>query len=320
MNEILIFALLNVVVALIAFVLDYVLFARERSIVSERYDGLIDRGDREVEKRAVIYLPDWLFIRLMALYRRIPRAATQQEGKRTVLQEVTPGKVIIANLCIILLSFNLQTIFGIPLYASLLVFISLELFEYTMLKNQQIREREAIEKRLPEILDVIARVYRVHNDLRIAMREVSVHVADPTVREVFGQVVSLSRFGYTVEEALDFVSRRIESQDFDFVVSSIKLNVPVGGNLPYLLENTARMIRQRKEATDEIQNLMFQSKASSIMSALLVPVIVFISFLSSDRYQEALLRNPSGRLVFLGCVIWWLLGVLIIRKNSRIKL
>ncbi len=185
-------------------------------------------------------------------------------------------------------------------------------------KQQSIRDR--LEAQLPEILETMARVYRVQSDLRFALAEVVEHQRDQDIKSIFSEMLSLSRFGYRVEEAMEIVATDVQSRDLRFVVSSIALNIPVGGNLAALFDRTAVLLRQRKEAKEEIAGVMFQSKFSAIASACLVPIIIIVSFSTNPDYQEVLLHDPTGRLVFFACLLWWLIGLAIIRGNTRVTL
>ncbi len=316
MIELLLLALLNLIVILGSLAFQYLYYVNKRKTYDERVQHL--HSTKTFSLNPFVYFPDSWHKTLQKLNIFTPK---KDDAKGSgLLQQITPANLIALNVAMLVISYNMQKLANIPWYISILVLVVVQAGVYFYLQNKQILVKEAIEKKLPEILDMMARVYRVHTDLRVAVREVAEHSTDEIVRTEFKRVAQLSQFGYSVEDALEHLANEIKSPDLDFVVSSIKLNVPVGGNLPYLFEHTAQMLRQRKEATDEINNLMFQSKISSIISALLVPVITIVSFVSSEKYQDVLLRNPTGRMVFFICLIWWFIGVVIIRKNSRITL
>lgn len=298
---------------------EYISFVRQRVHTVDRLEQIGLKAPVTSADRVLLVLPDWLFRVVRPL---LPRPSSTQPlpHKQSLVAEITPVKVLIINLCCIVLGVNTQVLLSIPWYAVWLVLLAGQMVAWYLLKRNQKNKREALEKRLPEILDIMARVYRVHTDLRISLQEVVKNIADREVASMFDDMVKLSRFGYTVEEAMSYVARKIESPDLDFVITSIRINIPLGGDLAYLFEHTAQLLRQRKEAKDEIQNLMFQSKFSSMASALIVPVIVVASFVTNPKYQQVLLYNPTGRLIFISCIFWWLIGVVIIRKNARVSL
>lgn len=316
MNEILIIAIINLFFILCALALEYMHAVNQRKL----FDGKINTLQNiKKSTNLEVFLPGLLGTKFKNLFQH-KSSTPAKEVQPSLIKQVTPANLALINISLVIIAFNLQRFVGIAWYILAGLFIGIELTAFAFLKGKQVQVREAIEKKLPEILDMMGRVYRVHNDLRVAISEVAEHSPDPIVKQEFRKVAQLSRFGYSIEEALEHLSNEIKSEDLDFVISSIRLNAPVGGNLAYLFEHTAQMLRQRKEASDEINNLMFQSKISATISALLVPVIIVFSFVSSTKYQDALLRNPNGRMIFLFCLVWWFIGVVIIRKNSRISL
>ena len=316
--DLIILASTNVLLAFTVLLLEYIEYVKKRKTTLLRSSELSHTSARSFQDKLRIFVPDSVYKTLEPYLRT--KKSVQKEQKMTLIQQVTPKVVITLNLCIAILAFNLQLLTGITWLVWVGLGIGVQGVLYLYLKNQQINTRAVVEKRLPEILDIMARVYRVHSDLRIALQEVAKNSNEPIVKQYFTEMVRLSRFGYTVEESMAFVARKIQSPDLDFVISSIKVNIPVGGEVSKLFEHTARLLRQRKEAKDEIQNLMFQSKFSSIASAAIIPLIILYSFSTNPKYQEVLLFDPTGRLIFFSCLFWWLIGVVIIRKNTRIAL
>lgn len=224
------------------------------------------------------------------------------------------------NLAIVILTMVFGATSGKYPYQILIVIIVLEVILLTWVGSLRRKSKAHIEKGLPNVLDVIARVYRVHADLKVAFAEVAASSEDKEIKSLFAEVVKLARFGLSLEEALDRVAGQIESDDFDFVVTAITLNTPIGGNLPAILENTAKILRDRKEAGDEIKNLMFQSKFSAVAVGILVPLIAAGSLIGSKNAREILLFTPNGRLMFTMALVWWLIGTIIVKRAAKIQI
>ncbi|MCX7996420.1 MAG: type II secretion system F family protein [Patescibacteria group bacterium] len=298
-------------------VADYIGFVRKRNVFLERNARLTDRPLTSPADRIAAFLPPGPAGYITGL---MDRFQSSRSNTSALEREFTPRNILLLNVSLSFLAYVFQSSFGLPWFYTLIPGIVAQVLVFAKLKMQRDRLKDALDAKLPELLDIMARVYRVHTDLRVAVREVSRHATDPEVAKLFAEVSSISRFGYTVEEALELTAKRVGSDDFDFLIASIKMNTPLGGNLATLFEKTAAIIRQRKETVQEIGNIMFQSKMSAVVSALLVPLIIVVSFATSEKYQEVLLKNPTGRLVFLVCLVWWAIGVVIIRKNSRIRI
>ena len=224
------------------------------------------------------------------------------------------------NLALLMLTLVVGVASGRFPYQFLAGVAILDAFFLVREKKLQWKSKALIEKGLPDVLEVIARVYRVHADLKVAFAEVAVCNPDVEVRKLFAEVVKLAQFGSSLEEALNVVAQKVKSDDFDFVVTAITLNTPTGGNLSSMLENTAKMLRDRKEAGDEIKNLMFQSKFSAVAVGILVPLIAAGSLIGSKNAREILLFTPNGRLMFMAAVIWWLIGTVIVKRATQTRI
>lgn len=239
-----------------------------------------------------------------------------------LLNKFTADKRILVsiNLVMVIFAIVVEATSGKFPYLILSIIAIMETILLAWAGSLRRKSRAHIEKGLPDALDVIARVYRVHTDLKVAFAEVATNSDNAEIKRLFTEVVKLARFGFSLEEALNAVAEKIKSDDFDFVVTTVTLNTPTGGNLSAMLENTAKVLRDRKEAEDEIKNLMFQSKFSSMAVSVLVPLIAAGLLIGDKNSREVLLFTPNGRLLFVIAMIWWLIGVIIVKKSTKIQI
>jgi tight adherence protein B len=57
-----------------------------------------------------------------------------------------------------------------------------------------------------------------------------------------------------------------------------------------------------------------EAKASASIIACLPPAVAGMVYLTSPRYIELLWITQAGKLALVGCAVWMLIGVLIMRK------
>lgn len=96
----------------------------------------------------------------------------------------------------------------------------------------------------------------------------------PTCDE-FRRVVRENSLGADVEKSLEQMAKRVESEDFDLLVTVISINKEVGGNLAEILEQIADTIRERQKIKGQIQTLTAQGRMGGYVIALL-PIALFI--------------------------------------------
>lgn len=240
--------------------------------------------------------------------------------KEQTVPGIKPAHLVVLNLLMLLIAYNFSKITQFNYIMSLLILVSVEALAIYIVGKRQKKMRDLVEEHLSEILDTMARVYKAHPDLRVAIEEVTHHIREPLVRQKFENILKLSRFGYTIEDSIALLAKELQSSDLEFVVSSIKLNKPLGGNLSSQFERIAEILRQRKATTTEINNVMFQNKVSAIISAGFVPVIMVVSFSSNPDAKQHLIEDPTGRIIFTISIFWWLIGLYLIRRATRIKI
>ncbi len=233
--------------------------------------------------------------------------------------DINLGSIIIINLMIILFCLCISLITNLKFILLLfsLVFFEILYFYYLYQKN---KVDKTITQHLPQILDFMAKIYKVNPDLKLTLQQTTQYIKHPYLKEKFSEMVKLTNYGFSALQAMEKVSKSLNSSDFNFIVNSIKLNQPIGGNLPKLLNKTSQTLRKRKSTKKQISTLMFQNRISSIIASLMVPIVAILALTFSENYQTIVFSNPNIRLIFLIAGIWWLIGVFIINKTTKIKI
>ena len=143
--------------------------------------------------------------------------------------------------------------------------------------------------------------------------------AVPPMSEEFARSVREMNLGGSVEEALGNMLKRVESADFDLVVTAVAIHRTVGGNLAEILDNISYTIRERIRIKGEIKTLTAQASASgSLITGLPIVLGLFMYFVT-PTYFKPMTASFIGwaMLGFAGFMIF--LGNLIIRKVVAIE-
>ena len=147
------------------------------------------------------------------------------------------------------------------------------------------RERKRVSEfnsQLGDTIGIMANSLRSGYSLLQAMELVSRETPQPMGGE-FARVVREVGLGLSPERALENLVRRIDSEDLDLMVTAIKVQHEVGGNLSQILDTIGSTIRERVRIKGEIKVLTAQqSLAGYIISALPLALAGFL-----------LLVNPS---------------------------
>jgi tight adherence protein B len=223
-----------------------------------------------------------------------------------------------AALCIAL--FNLWRLTGAHPVAVVSVLVVAQCGIWYLLTRQRKKTKELIEASLPQAIEIIGRVYRIHPDMKVALSQVPQNMEPGPVAALFKEVHTLSSFGYSVEEAILRVNERVKSEDLAQVATAIRIHLPQGGDIASQMEEIAMQLRRGREVKREVGNAMFQNKVSSIFTSAFVPLIIILVFTINTQGYREILKNPTGRAIFLAALGWWAVGIIIMRRLLRVAL
>ena len=140
----------------------------------------------------------------------------------------------------------------------------------------------------------------------------------PIGREV-QKVVNEVNIGVDVETALDNMQKRVNSPDFELVVTAVVIQRQVGGNLAQILDTISDTINNRVRMRREIMTLTAQGRASGVVLALMPVGVGFIMSLVNPAYLRPLFEEPVGQACVAGAIVMEIIGFLVIRRIVNIK-
>ena len=141
---------------------------------------------------------------------------------------------------------------------------------------------------------------------------------EPPISEEFARVTTDVSMGINLEDALEQMARRVESSDFDLVVTAVLIQREVGGNLAQVLDSISDTINERIRMKREINALTAQGRLSAmVLLALPFAVGAGMYFLNHDNFM-ILFEDEMGQMAMIGAVIMEVIGVFVIKKIIEI--
>ncbi|MFN2606739.1 MAG: type II secretion system F family protein [Acidimicrobiales bacterium] len=185
-----------------------------------------------------------------------------------------------------------------------------------VVRRRVARRRKAFTAQLPDALGLAASSLSAgHTFLRAI--QMMCEESQPPLSEEFGRVVSETRLGDPVVNALERMAKRLEIRDMDMVVQAIRIQQTVGGRLAALLHTLAEFIRAREEVRREVRVLTAEGRMSAYVLAGLVPFLfVTMRFVNPDYLLP--LYHGWGLGVLAGCAGSVLIGLFVIFRMVRI--
>ena len=204
-----------------------------------------------------------------------------------------------------------------PLFA-LLAFIGGVLAGLAFLNIYIKRRRKAFTTQLGDMLIMVANALRAGFSFMQAFELIAKEMDAPIGREV-QKVVNEVNIGVDVETALDNMQKRVNSPDFELVVTAVVIQRQVGGNLAQILDTISDTINNRVRMRREIMTLTAQGRASGVVLALMPVGVGFIMSLVNPAYLRPLFEEPVGQACVAGAIVMEIIGFLVIKRIVNIK-
>lgn len=146
---------------------------------------------------------------------------------------------------------------------------------------------------LGDMLNLMVNGLRAGYSTLQAMEAVSRELPSP-ISDEFRRVVQEMQLGITMEDALEHLIRRINSDDLDLVITAINVQREVGGNLAEILDVISYTIRERVRIQGEIAALTAQGRATAwVISALPILLMLLLYLLNRPYFMQFF--NPETR-------------------------
>lgn len=231
---------------------------------------------------------------------------------------ITDTEFILLRIISVVLAFFL----GWLIPANLLGGIFLALLSFLLapfLLDRAISKRQ--QKFANQLLDVLILIkgavqagYGLMQALDLAVKEIPAPAS-----EEFSRVLREVRYGISLEGALTNLSKRMENDELQIVVTAIIINTQVGGNLSTVLESTIATIRDRLRLMSEIRSLTSYARFVGVVLTLLPLMIGIIIFILSPEYYETVKTSLIVQILFAFAIIGIIIGNVWIRRMVRIK-
>lgn len=203
-----------------------------------------------------------------------------------------------------------------PLILPTAMILGLVPFFYIYSKKR--KRMRKFERQLPDTMDLIARALKAGHALSEGLQLVGEEFGDPIGTE-FERTLNEINFGVAVPDALKSLAERVDCSDLKFFVMSVIIQRETGGNLAEILENIARLIRERFKLQGRIRVLSAEGKLSAIILVAIPFFLAFVLSIINPGYINTLFEDPIGIILVAFASVMMALGILMMKKMVAIR-
>ncbi len=180
------------------------------------------------------------------------------------------------------------------------------------------RRLRAFNNQLGDTLTLLSNAIKAGYSFAQAIDTVAKN-AVPPIADEFGRAVREMNLGGSPDEALQNITKRVASPDFDLVATAYSIHRTVGGNLAEILDNISYTIRERVRIKGEIATLTAQARASGTLITFLPIVLAVFMYFVTPTYFRPMFENFIGWILIAIGVFMIFVGNLIIRRVVAIE-
>jgi len=245
---------------------------------------------------------------------RLEGAHAARKKARPVTRAAGPTIAAAAGLA----AFAAITALGRPPLAGAAVGLMVAAAPWAIARRRAAARRAAVERQLPEALDLMSSALRAGHALQTALKMVADEMPAPVSVE-FGRVHDEINFGVPLQDALGGLASRMPLDEVRYLVVAVLIQRESGGNLAELLDNVAALIRQRVKLHGHIRTLSAEGRLSARILAVLPFGLALAFGLINPRFADALINDPAGPAVIAGALAMMAAGGLWMRAVIRIR-
>lgn len=184
---------------------------------------------------------------------------------------------------------------------------------YFLVARRRKRRFARFEENFPEAIDLLGRAIRAGHAFSTGLRVVAEESPSP-ISDEFRQVYEEQKFGLPLSESLLALADRLSLLDVRIFVTAVMIQLESGGNLAEILDNLARIIRDRFRFRRQLRVHTAHGRMTGIVLAS-APVVAGIGmYVLNPEYMRVLFTEPFGRLMLVMAGGLQLLGFVSIRR------
>jgi len=139
------------------------------------------------------------------------------------------------------------------------------------------------------------------------------------ISEEFDMILKENKMGVSLEESLNRLSKRMQSEDLNLMSTSILVARETGGNLPEVFSRLVSTIRSKAQINETVSTMTIQGRFQGAILAALPFVFSMFIYKTNPGMLEQMFQSEQGRIILGAAVILQIMGIVFIRIFSRVE-
>ena len=148
--------------------------------------------------------------------------------------------------------------------------------------------------------------------------ETMVEEMPPPINQEFGLLVNENHMGIPFEECAEHLKQRVDCEDLDMIITAILVARETGGDLTETFSQLVYTIREKDKIDRRVRTLTTQGKLQGAIMALLPIVFAIFVYKMNPNSFDIMLKDSVGKMLLVWAVVSQIIGILLIKKLSKV--
>ena len=140
------------------------------------------------------------------------------------------------------------------------------------------------------------------------------------IAQEFSLVLRENQMGVPLDESLEHLNKRIQSEELNLIITAIDIARETGGNLTEPFEKLMFTIRERDKLIGKVKTLTLQAKMQGIIMSLMPVFFGIVVYYMNPEFSMLMLENPIGRILLVIAGVLEIVGIFLLWKLSQVEL
>lgn len=171
----------------------------------------------------------------------------------------------------------------------------------------------AFENQMPDLLITLAASLKAGHSFRQGVQSL-VEEAQPPASDEFKRMLTETKLGRPMDEALAEMAERVGSKNFTFVITAVTIQRQIGGSLAGLFDMIAETVRQRQQFARKVRSLTAMGRMSSYTLIGLPFFVAGVVGILNPSYMTPLFHTSTGRNLIYAGLAMMTIGSVLLKK------
>ncbi|MEW6441498.1 MAG: type II secretion system F family protein [bacterium] len=232
---------------------------------------------------------------------------------------LNPRRILNISILVMCLVFVLTLVITrLNVLASIIMALIGLLVPRILLNFSMRKRRKQFEDQFIQGLEYLSSSVKAGLSLVQAMESL-VENSKPPLSQEFDLLLREYRIGIPLNEALQNLGRRVDSEELNLMVFSTIITRELGGDISEIFDHLAEVIRSRHRVMERIDTLTAQGRLQAFVCGAIPFVLYGLLFLWQPEYLKPLFHTFAGRIALYAVILFQVMVIVMVRRLVNIR-